>query len=178
LIFLSTIAGKPADAYYPGNTAGSNLELQVKAAFIINFTRFIYWNTKEHPETASPITICVFGTDPIGDLLYDFSKKKTDDPPIIVNKIKKNIGDITNCQLLFVSRSKEQQMPVILEQLEGSNVLTVSDIDGFARHGGMIGFFIENGKVKIEINLSAVNKARLKISAKLLEVAKIVSEKD
>jgi hypothetical protein len=62
--------------------------------------------------------------------------------------------------------------------LGSAKVLTVSDISDFARQGGMIGFVIEDGRVKIQINLQAVNNAGLKISAKLLEVAKIISSED
>jgi hypothetical protein len=178
LLFLSIIAGKPASLYYFGNTAGSNLELQVKAAYIINFTRFVYWDTKERHQITSPVTVCVLGSDPIGDLLDDFSKRKTDGPAVFVNKIKNKSNYITSCQLLFVSRSEQLQMPAILELLKGTNVLTVSDIDGFARHGGMIGFFLKDGRVKIEINMRAINRTGLKISAKLLEIARIVSEED
>ncbi|MCX6554668.1 MAG: YfiR family protein [Candidatus Aminicenantes bacterium] len=161
-----------------GQAAGGDLEAQVKAAYIYNFTKFIYWDKGANEAQTSPINIFVLGTDPIGGLLEDFSKKQTSSHPIIVNKIDAETKIFSSCQLFFIAQSEKQQLPSVLRQLHGTNVLTVSDISGFAHQGGMIGFVIEDGKVKIEINLQAVNNAGLKISAKLLEIAKIVSSED
>jgi len=125
-----------------------------------------------------PIIISVIGTDPIGDMLDDFSKKQKEDLPIIVKKIKNGKDNITDCHLVFIGQSEQQQLSAILQQLKRTNVLTVSDMSGFAQNGGMIGFIIENGRVRIEINLDTVHSAGLKISAKLLEVAKIVPREE
>jgi hypothetical protein len=160
------------------NATGDNIEAQVKAACIYNFTKFIYWDASNGSGKTGPITIYVLGADQIGDLLEGFLKKQTDAHSFIVKSSRKKTDDIANCQLLFISRSVQQQMPAILKQLEGTNVLTVSDIPGFARHGGMIGFIIVNSRINIEINLAVVNRAGLKMSAKLLEVAKIVTSEE
>lgn len=154
---------------------GGNIEAQVKAAYIYNFTKFVYWKSSDIKQKSSPINIWVLGNDPITEILLGYTKKQTESRPIVVKIAKEKTGEFSNCQLLFISRSEVQQLPAILKQLEGTGVLTVSDINGFTRKGGMIGFFIEHNRIKIEINLDAVNKAGLQISAKLLEVAKIVS---
>jgi hypothetical protein len=161
-----------------GQATGDDLEAQVKAAFIYNFTKFIYWDREAGDARTVPITIFVRGTDPIGVLLEDFLKKQTSDLSLIVKKINAEENDISKCQLLFIGHSEKEKLPAIFRQLQGTKVLTVSDIPGFARLGGMIGFIIEKGRVKIEINQHAVSKAGLQISAKLLEVAKIVSSED
>lgn len=153
----------------------TELASKVKAAYIINFTRFISWKTQGTAEAKSQIIIATFGTDDIGDILEDFSKKQSDNQSIVVKRLKKKISEVTGCNLLFISQTEQPQLPQILNQLEGTNVLTVSDIPGFASRGGMIGFFIEQNKVKIEINVKATTKAGLKVSAKLLEVAKLVN---
>lgn len=176
LLIFTVIAINPLSAFYFQKSSNENLESQVKAAYIYNFTKFVYWNPAESNIKSDPVIIYVLGTDPVGNLLDDFSKKQAEGQSIIVKKIKKEFTDIANCNLLFISQIEKVRLPAILKQLDGTNVLTVSDIPGFTRQGGMIGFFIQNDKVKIEINLKAVNKAGLKISAKLLEVAKIVSD--
>jgi hypothetical protein len=158
--------------------AGSDLGARVKAAYIYNFTKFIYWDMGSGDALTGPITIFVLGTDPIGDLLEDFSKKQISDHPLIVKKIATETNDFSSCHLFFITQSAKQQLPSVFRRLLGTNILTVSDIPGFARLGGMIGFVIEDGRVKIEINLPAINNAGLKISAKLLEIAKIVSGED
>ena len=62
-------------------------------------------------------------------------------------------------------------MPKILRRLRTAPVLTVSELPGFAKHGGMVGFVIDRGKVRLEVNLAAVRRSRLRMSSKLLEVA-------
>ena len=150
----------------------------MKAAYIYNFTKFVYWDKRKADTALSPTIIFVLGNDPVGDSLEDFSKDQTTGRTIIVNKIENETRAISDCHLIFIGVSEKQQLAAIFQQLRGADVLTVSDIPGFARHGGMIGFFIENGRVKIEIDLNAVNDAGLKISAKLLEIAKVISSKD
>jgi hypothetical protein len=159
-------------------TNNDNKELRVKAAYIYNFTKFVYWDTEESDAAMNQLTISVIGADPIFNILEDYAKKQTQGRIIKVKKISKEISDISDCQLLFISNTEPQNLYTVLKQLEGSKTLTISDISGFSRRGGMIGFFIEDGRVKIEVNLNMIKKAGLKISAKLLEVARIVSDED
>lgn len=175
VIVLAMILSDASAILCFNDSAQNDLASKVKAAYIINFTRFITWKTQGTAETKSPIVIASFGTDDVCDILEEFSKKQNDNQFIVVKRLKKKISEVTGCNLLFISQTEQSQLPQILKQLEGTNVLTVSDIPGFASHGGMIGFFIEQNKVKIEINVKATTKAGLKVSAKLLEVAKIVN---
>jgi len=56
----------------------------------------------------------------------------------------------------------------------GNAVLTVGESEHFVQEGGIIGFCLEQNKIRFEINLEAAEKAKLKISAKLLALAKTV----
>ena len=76
--------------------------------------------------------------------------------------------------ILFVCRSEKKNLPVILSRTIGHPVLTVSDMEGFAREGGIIGMNDAGGKIKFEINTEAAGKAELKISSQLLKIARIV----
>ncbi len=154
------------------------LEAKVKAAYINNFTRFIYWKSEESGNDKEPIIIGVYGNDIIGDILTDYSKKQSCGQSVIIKKFKKKISEVGNCHLLFISHSEQQQLSLVLKELEGTNVLTVSDIPNFAKQGGMIGFYLEQNRIKIEINLNETNKAGLRVSAKLLEVARIINTED
>lgn len=55
------------------------------------------------------------------------------------------------------------------------SISTVSDITNFAQHGGMIGFYVAEDKTRLELNFSVTKVANVKISTKLMEVARIVS---
>jgi hypothetical protein len=84
------------------------------------------------------------------------------------------VEEIKTCHVLFISRSEAERLEKILASLKGRNILTVSDIDDFAVHGGMIRFLIENNKIRLRVNLEAARSANLVISSKLLRPAEIV----
>jgi hypothetical protein len=113
----------------------------------------------------------VAGSDPVGSLLSELADRSVKDRHLKVNL---NVtGDLSYCQVLFVSRS-EVRWKDILNQAHSSNVLTVSDLDDFARQGGIVGFYTDTGKVRLEINPAAARTANLKISSKLMELARSV----
>ncbi len=78
------------------------------------------------------------------------------------------------CQVLFISSSERPQIKEVLENLRGSNTLTVGDTTGFAQSGVAINFILEQDRVHFEINVKSAQKAGLKLSSKLLSVAKVV----
>jgi hypothetical protein len=154
--------------------ADSSLELAVKSAYIYNFIQFIDWQEPENTAADSPLTICVIGSDPIGPALAELTSRKVKGRSIQVRQVTEGNDAPVDCHIVVIARSAEDRLPSILLQLAGANVLTVSDIPQFARGGGGIGFVIDEGKVKIEINSRAIQQAGLKVSAKLMEVARIV----
>jgi transcription-repair coupling factor (superfamily II helicase) len=76
--------------------------------------------------------------------------------------------------MLFISRSETDRLEQILASFVGKPVLTVSDVEGFARRGGMIDLATVSGKIQLRINLEAAKAARLTMSSKLLRPAKVV----
>ena len=53
-------------------------------------------------------------------------------------------------------------------------ILTVSDDPQFIRRGGMIQFVFDDNRVRFEINLAAVQRARLNLSSELVKLATAV----
>lgn len=173
LTFLMLVCCSDA-AFSQGKTGVDDLESQVKAAYLYNFTKFVYWNRPESDNKKDTITIALLEADSICDLLEVFSKKGGSDHSIVIRRISGKRLDIQNCHLLFIGQAGLAKWPAIEKLLEGTDTLTVSDIPGFARQGGMIGLFLSKNQIGIEINMDKVQKAGLKISAKLLEIAKIL----
>jgi hypothetical protein len=149
-------------------------EDQIKAGFLFNFTKFVDWPPDAFPIASAPIVIAVVGANPFGDTLSATAAGKTVGGRAVVVKQFKEGQDLRACTILFISSSEKRQSAHILESLKGSSVLTVSEIAGFARSGGMIAFLVEENKVRLEINLGAASEARLKVSAKLIGVARLV----
>lgn len=149
-------------------------EYQVKAVFLFNFSQFVTWPTNAFPEAQTPLTIGVLGEDPFGTYLDETVRgEKVNGHPLVIQRYR-SIKEVKDCQILFVSRSESKRVEQILTGLQGKNILTVSDIEGFAAKGGIVRFIAEQNKIHFRINLQAAKDAGLIISSKLLRLAEIV----
>ena len=154
--------------------AQSATEYQVKAAFLFNFAKFVEWPADTFLNADAPLQVCVLGHDPFGSDFEQIVADKTVNGHRIEIVHPEGIPQARACQILFVAPPEKQQMKQILLDLKGANVLTVGDADGFAKAGGIIGFVVDDGRVRFEVNLKAAELAHLKLSARLLTVAKSV----
>ena len=145
---------------------------QVKVAFLYNFAKFVDWPPEAFAGEKSPFVIGILGDNPFGSMLEQMvAGRNINDRPITVQKFQGNDAAITNCQILFISGSEKTHFAAILQKLQGSSVLTVSEDGGFLGAGGMINFVVVAGKIRFEINDGNAKAAHLKISAKLLSLA-------
>jgi YfiR/HmsC-like len=150
-------------------------EYEIKAGFLFNFTKFVEWPPDAFADSSVPIVLGIVGDNPVTDLLTETAAGKTVNGRAVVVRRFKEGQDLRSCHIVFVSSSEGKHVPQILESVKGSRVLTVGETSGFAQSGGMINFFVEGNKVRLEINLDAAARARLKISAKVIAVARLVS---
>src|SRR5262249_9660134 len=90
------------------------------------------------------------------------------------SKLAKKVTEMKSCHILFVASSESNFLPQTLKPFRGASVLTVGESDSFAREGGIITFVDKDNNVQLEINLAAAEQARLKISSKLLSLAKVI----
>jgi YfiR/HmsC-like len=155
--------------------AQSNLsEYQVKAAFLFHFAQFVEWPPETYADVASPLTYCTVGGDPFeGGLDASLKGKTIGGRPVRVLHLRE-AGESQGCQILFLGIADRKVVSATLAKLNGSPVLTVGESANFAQGGGMIGFLLEDNKVRFNINLDAAERAKLKISARLLTLAKTV----
>jgi hypothetical protein len=158
--------------------AQSATEYQVKAAFLFNFAKFVEWPADAFPGADAPLQICVLGQDPFGQEFENVIAEKTINGHRIEVIHPSGVPQAKACQIIFVDSSVRQQARSILRDLRGSSVLTVGDTPGFAGMGGIINFVLDDGRVRFEINVKAAERARLKISARLLTVAKFIVTDD
>jgi hypothetical protein len=153
---------------------GESREYQIKAAFLVNFMQFVTWPSNAFTNAAAPFCIGVLGEDPFGAALDQTVQGETVDHHKIMIQRARRIEDCKDCQMIFVSRSEEKNLPVILAKLDSGPVLTVSETRNFARQGGIINFYLDEKKIRFEINPAVAQRANLKISAQLLSLGKIV----
>jgi hypothetical protein len=149
-------------------------EYQVKAVFLFRFIQFIEW-PKNTPQT-NDATVCVgvLGDDPFGPALDEVVRNEVVQHRKLAVRRSSRPDDLKSCALVFVSRSEEGRAPGILSSLGAAPVVTVSEVPGFARQGGIINFFLEGKKVRFEINPQAAKRHGLKISSELLKLGRIV----
>lgn len=149
-------------------------EYQVKAAFLYNFTKFVDWPEDPQDDNQKPFLVCVIGDDPFGASLDQFLADKS----LLGHRLKvQRLGKAEwakTCEIAFISSSEKPHLPSILDQLSSTNVLTVGDTPGFAEMGVMINFILQDDHVRFEINVGAAKRAGLRISSRLLSLAKIV----
>jgi hypothetical protein len=151
-------------------------EYQVKAAFLYNFAKFIEWPPSSFSDASAPLRICVIGQDPFGHELRDITNEKTVNGRRLQVDWVASLQLARTCHILFIASSEKAQLKRDFESLRGAAALTVGDTRGFVEQGGMINFVLENGRVQFEVNHQATAQAGLKVSSKLLQVAKRVIE--
>jgi hypothetical protein len=167
LLFLAALLALPAAA--PAQTAP---EYDVKAAFLFNFTKFVDWPSSAFPDPNS-LKVCVLGDDPFGHSLQAVAGEQVANHKLTVVRTD-SISKPGGCQVLFISRSEREHLSQILAAVRDSPVLTVGDTKGFVDQGVIINFTPEGSKVRFEINTESAERAGIKISSKLLQLAKRV----
>ena len=149
-----------------------SLEYKIKAAYLYNFTKFITW-----PDLpGETFNICLVGEDPFQDLLDNLANKTAQNKPVRIVRYS-SITQVRNCQILYIDNTGSSLNAAIPNALLAENIkhsLTVSSQPGFAESHGMIGFVLEQEKVRLHINLKNLKQSGLGISAKLIEVSTIV----
>jgi hypothetical protein len=158
--------------------AESASEYQVKAAFLFNFAKFVEWPSDAFLNTDAPLEICVLGQDPFGRDFEQVIIEKTVNGHRLEIAHPEGVPQARACQILFIVASEKQKVRDILQGLAGASVLTVGDAPGFAKMGGVINFVLDENRVRFEINVKAAERAHLKLSARLLTVAKLIVTED
>jgi len=142
-----------------------------KAAYLLNFTRYVEWPAKSFKETNSPIVVSILGQDRFGeDLRTLLSDKIVQGRKLVVRRISA-LEECKDSQILFISESEKKRTPRVLQLLKATPVLTVGETDKFLQAGGIINFRLKDGSLWLDINHTAAERVGLKISSKLLLIA-------
>jgi hypothetical protein len=170
LILLVVVAGvRPSRAGDP-----PALEQQVKSAFVVNFVQFTDWPASAFEKADDPIIIGVLDPKTLGDALATAIQSKT----IRGRKLETRTvtaDSVGGCHVLIVGNAEGAEVQRAVKSAEAGSILTIGDSERFTANGGIIRFFIEDRKVRFEINQAAAQRAQLQISSKLLKLAKVVN---
>ncbi|MDQ2656631.1 MAG: YfiR family protein [Bacteroidota bacterium] len=170
LLMVSQVEG-------PAQSAVSR-EYQIKAVFLFNFTQFVEWPSAAFERTSSPLILGILGEDPFGDFIDRTVRGEVaQNRPLVVKRFA-GVDELEDCHILFIGLHAKQEVRDALRKTKSKPVLTVSDMDGFARMGGTVRFYSEDGKVRIRINTKSVEEANLVVSSKLLRLADVIRAND
>jgi YfiR/HmsC-like len=173
LCFLVVLLNLSLPSLADGQTSK---EYQIKAVLLMNLARFAEWPPDAFSGPDDPIVIGVVGRDPFGRALDEAVKGEQVNGRRIVVRRYPNPRQIKPCQILFISQSERGRIRTILAEENTKPILTVSELNGFtAQDGGMVLLYLNReNKVRLRVNLDAVQAHGLKLSAKLLQVAEVM----
>jgi hypothetical protein len=154
--------------------AQAQSEDQIKAAFLFNFARYVEWPTTAFAGPDTAVRICMAGSTAFANVVAQtVSGKSVENRPVRVDTLAELSG-ASDCHILYLGEGIGSAAADVASSLSGVSVFTVADRAGFAKQGGMANFIRADNKVRFEINPSAAKMAGLKVSSRLLRLAKVV----
>ncbi|MCK5831233.1 MAG: YfiR family protein [Methylococcales bacterium] len=152
----------------------------LKAVYSFKFGKFVQWPESKLNNSKKTLGYCILGKNPFTNAAF----KSIENALVKGRKLKIQIYSsgllsddaLQDCHIVYVSQSEKNHQQHILAVLRNRPILTISDIDGFSQKGGMITLININERIHFEINPVAFKRAGLKVSSKLIELARLVTE--
>jgi hypothetical protein len=185
LVGLLCSAGAAAQA--PASTPG---EVEVEAAYLVNFLRYTEWPPDSLPAPGAPYVLTVVGSEqaaasvraiaaaaggiqghPI-EVRWLALARGSRAAPFDTTKDTEARARLRDSHLVFFHRSAGRVLPTVLDDLAGMPVLTVSDTEDFTGRGGMLGLVRSDRRIVFQANTSAIRASGLLVSAKVLKLAR------
>jgi hypothetical protein len=146
----------------------------LKGAFLYNFVTFTEWPAEVLPP-GSPIQACIVGDRAVASALERIARDRrpAGHPLVVMTPVETALH---GCHLVYVAATSARSASRAMISVAGSPVLTISDVDEFARSGGIAQFFLDRGKMRFRVNLNSVKRAQLQLSSRLLAMAELVHD--
>ncbi len=169
LLGLLGLAALPASA----NPAR---EYEVKAAFLLNFARLVHWPDTAFTAPDMPIRVVCFARNPFAGALEAILAQETVQGRAFRVETTQRLADVRGAHLVFVPADQAGALDDLERTVEDAPVLLVGESEGFAARGGVINLYTEDGRIRFEINRKAAERRGLRLSSRLLRLARLVAE--
>jgi hypothetical protein len=133
-------------------------EQKIRAGLLYNFLKYTEWPATA--KTTTPLMLCVIGDTPFNAQLQSLQGRSVNQRDISIRPLSV-FDDPDECHLLFINALESAEWPKLRQRVKEKPILTVSDIPGFAKSGGMIEFSRDNQRLTIELNTDAIDAAQL-----------------
>jgi hypothetical protein len=169
IAFVGIWLGLPVSAAQ----SAADYELQVKAAFVYQFTRYVEWPTGAL-EPGAPFSVCVVAQSSVRRAIEHVLEGERFDGRPIRMMTPSTPEAARTCHLLYVEAGAMAQGEPLLGAVERSPVLTISDASDFVENGGHIQLFREGPRVRFDLNRTTATQRGLTLRSQLLRVARAI----
>jgi hypothetical protein len=166
-VLCATLLGGTQQAW----AATSVKEAQIKAAFLYNFTKFVEWPEASFAAPGDAFVVGLFGDSVLQQALEATVKDRRVNGRSIIVKRVVTPAEARAVHLLFVEAGEEASFGDVWQKIADSNVLVVGESPQFLASGGCIRLILDEQRLRFEINASAAERARLRISSQLQKLA-------
>ncbi len=170
MLMLASLTGSPGNSH-----AGTTVEYQVKAAFLYHFANFVDWPESTFQATDGALRICLLGKNTFGEILSASLAEKTVGDRAFNIQENPPKSQLPHCHILYLPQTETGKFDRFRREISKGEVLTVGESSEFMKKGGMVQFFLQDQKVRFAVNPDVINQTNLKVSSKLLRLAKIIS---
>jgi hypothetical protein len=172
-------------------------ELQIRAAFLLNFVRFTEWPEEALPENDGEFVVAVLGTDPFGDVLdQTFSQQKVQNRGIQVKRFRmpnrrdydkiaqyekaliETLEEVAASQVIYMNLPNPDEATFMLERLDEPHTLIIGHSKGYAEQGAHLALDRADENIVFYANVDAIKESELDVSSKLLKLARVVKTVD
>lgn len=150
-------------------------EYDVKIGFIYNFANFVAWPAEAFEKSPEELILCFASDTPSADVLYKLDGKCIKGRTIKVVAYRDGTC-LEESHILFLATQDKTFIQKVLAPAVSRSILTIGEVEGFTRMGGIINFFTESNRLRFQVNIDAARRAGLKLSSQLLGSAQIVTE--
>lgn len=150
-------------------------ENRLKAAYIFQLAKLVKWPENTFSSKDETLNLCIVGADSFYEFFQPVVGKKIRGKRFTIQNFE-TLPGVNHCHILFIRIVDPKRLQKIITLLQGSNILTIGDTQGFAKMGGIINLKKHRKRIQIEANVNAANRAQLTISSELLKLATIIEE--
>jgi hypothetical protein len=174
LVFLILAVGALSISFSTANARAAEIKLQeqkIKAGLLYNFIKYSTWPRNAFIAAEEPFQICLLGGDAFEGALDPLQGRTAQQRPINIKQTG-NSASLRGCHVVFINKNQQDNLNSILAAVKDTQTLTVSDIDGFSKQGGMVEFSKSaKNRIGLRLNKGAIDDSGLKVGDQLQKLA-------
>lgn len=144
---------------------------EVYSMMVFNFVKYVQWPTNDN---SKEFVIGVVGNTEIYNTLNSWYAGKAKGNKTYVIKKFSNASEVTDCQVVFIDRSKSNEFDAVNNKVKGKGTLVVTDRNGLGSKGSCINFKTVDEKLRFELNQQAIEASNLKVAGALTSMAILI----